>query len=338
MAYIDDLYWGQWMNVLQESLTFDDVLLVPKYSEIEHRATVDIGNMLGNIRFEIPIISSPMDTVTEGKMVHRMSVFGGLGIIHRRCTIEKQCSIAEQQNFMSDVGAGPSRHHNGAAIGTTGDYLERAIALLEAKTSVICVDVAHGDHILVKKALATLNALPNRSDFHLMAGNVASGDAFVRLAQWGADSIRVGIGGGSICSTRLNTGFGVPNLSAILDCEMKWKEYANNLHLIDGVHRKKPTLIIDGGIRNAGDIVKALAAGADFVMCGSLLAGTSESPGEVLLDNNGNQVKVYRGMASRESQTDFGGVSSAPEGISTTIPYKGSAIPILNDLIGNIKN
>lgn len=139
--------------------------------------------------------------------------------------------------------------------------------------------------------------------------------------------------GGSICSTRLNTGFGVPNLSAIFDCETAW----NNSPLKNTMH--KPALIIDGGIRNAGDIVKALAAGADFVMCGSLLSGTDETPGKILTDeDSGKRFKSYRGMASRESQTDFSGVSSAPEGIATHVSYKGPLKPILDDLAGNIRS
>jgi IMP dehydrogenase len=166
-----------------------------------------------------------------------------------------------------------------------------------------------------------------------MAGNVATGESFLRLAQWGVDSIRVGIGGGSICSTRINTGFGVPNLSAIFDCVSTWQAQvvAKKLPLV------KPSLIIDGGIKTAGDIVKALAAGADFVMCGSLLAGTDETPGE-LVDIMGHPHKSYRGMASREAQTDFKGSSSSPEGIATHIPWKGSVDSILKDLAGNIKS
>lgn len=684
------------MNDLPVSLTFDDVLLVPKHSEIEHRATVNIGNLLGrNIDCKIPIISSPMDSVTEDKMALKMQEYGGVGIIHRRCTIEAQCAMVLAACSKINPGNETTYGAIGAAIGSTGDYLERAKALISAGAKIICVDVAHGDHLLIKRALESLNSLPNRGDFHIMAGNVATGSAFCNLAAWGADSIRVGIGGGcgisgtrilmadssykniedieagdeiiggngkvvkvkglidsglkkvkyykhvgfykksgftadhnhyvlesddikkttlsaaerkignkaikyynkedmqwkrldelstdsslltpsnidfklqnsfeikledgslvssekfpeeigyiigtfirngravmatsttrwkfskqqnstaeklvsylktigvrevgkdttgdmlsvtfkdsclalflnqigaeketplpihlmyknqmylkalldglvdtndhsianliycgntnanlielfgvlfyiiygtfpyytgrnstftavrpwnfikknentshslvkltdiasessdevqvwdievddechsfiannvivhnSICSTRLNTGFGVPNLSAIIDCNTVWEKYASSwlsrlfrfLKTGSLAQPTKPSLIIDGGIRNGGDVVKALAAGADFVMCGSLFAGTDEAPGEIILDNHGGKFKTYRGMASRESQVDFSGTSSAPEGISTTIKYKGPVDQIIKDLIGNVKS
>ena len=186
---------------------------------------------------------------------------------------------------------------------------------------MLCLDVAHGHHALVRTALRTLRK--NLGDkIHLMAGNVATLEAFNDLADWGANSIRVGIGGGSICSTRINTGHGVPTFQSVLDCSRSNRE---------------AKLIADGGIRNAGDIVKALAAGADFVMLGSMLAGTDESPGEIFKSGN-NKYKVYRGMASRSAQLDWRGKSSSPEGVSTTIPYKGSVAEILQDISGNIKS
>ena len=155
-----------------------------------------------------------------------------------------------------------------------------------------------------------------------MAGNVATLEAFNDLADWGADSIRVGIGGGSICSTRLNTGHGVPTYQSVVDCARSDRD---------------AKLIADGGIKNAGDIVKALAAGADFVMLGSMLAGTDESPGETFTSEN-KKYKVYRGMASRSAQMEWRGKSSSPEGVSTTIPHKGSVVDILQDITGNIKS
>ena len=155
-----------------------------------------------------------------------------------------------------------------------------------------------------------------------MAGNVATLEAFNDLADWGANSIRVGIGGGSICSTRINTGHGIPTYQSIHDCS-----YSN----------RDAKIIADGGIKNSGDIVKALAAGADFVMLGSMLAGTDESPGEIFTSGN-KKYKVYRGMASRSAQMDWRGKSSSPEGVSTTIPYKGSVVNILQDVAGNIKS
>jgi IMP dehydrogenase len=195
--------------------------------------------------------------------------------------------------------------------------MERVTALYNAGVDFICIDVAHGHHINVFRAIRNIRDSYGPS-IHIMAGNVATSEAFEALQAWGADSIRVGIGGGSICSTRIQTGHGVPNLSAIMDC---------------ATVARKATLIADGGIKNAGDVVKALAAGADFVMLGSLLAGTDEAPGE-MVDGR----KVYRGMASREAQQDWRGKSSAPEGIATTVQYKGPVEPIFNDLVGNVKS
>lgn len=305
-----------------EALTFDDVLMVPQYSDIESRKEIDISTTIGaerEIKLETPIISSPMDTVTEGEMASAISELGGIGIIHRYNTIEQQISILKSAN--------PNKNIVGAAVGVTGDFLERTKELISNGASIICIDVAHGNHILVKKAVEQIGYLSGH--FHIMAGNIATAGAYWNLCDWGVDSVRVGIGGGSICSTRINTGHGVPNLHALSSIadERKWR----------GPDKKWPSIIIDGGIKNAGDIVKALALGADAVMCGSLLAGTTEAPGE-LLNINGKAVKQYRGMASREAQNNWRGSSSSPEGISTTIPYKGSVKPILEDLIGNIKS
>jgi IMP dehydrogenase len=311
-------------KMLQTALTFDDVLLVPKYSSITSRSEVDLRVNLDPTRqFSLPVISSPMDTVTEVDMCVAMSNHGGLGIIHR------YNSIQEQVELVKDAKLGGASIYVGAAVGSTGDYHERALELFKNGVDVICVDVAHGHHQNVKEALDKLQHLKDTAigTVHIMAGNVATGKAFQDLSDWGADSIRVGIGGGSICSTRIQTGFGVPNLAAIFDCAQT-QAYKSG----------KTKLIVDGGIKNSGDMVKAFAAGAHFVMCGSLLAGTDESPGEMFIDGNGVKMKNYRGMASREAQTDWRGKSSAPEGISTFIKHKGSVNPILDDIRGNIQS
>jgi len=296
---------------MQNSLSFDDVLLEPKYSDIESRGQIDIGNHLSETAYlELPVISSPMDTVTEDEMSWTMCDEGGLGVLHRYNTIEEQVALVKKR-----------RCFTAAAIGVTGEYEERACALVDAGVRYLCLDVAHGHHILVKNALKTLRDVFG-SEVHLMAGNVATLEAFNDLADWGADSIRVGIGGGSICSTRINTGHGVPTFQSIHDCSYSDRD---------------AKLIADGGIKNSGDIVKALAAGADFVMLGSVLAGTDESPGEIFTSGN-KKYKVYRGMASRSAQMDWRGQSSSPEGISTTIPYKGPVADILRDIAGNVRS
>ena len=290
-------------------------------SSIVSRSEVDLSLNLGpNIQLSLPVISSPMDTVTEAEMAVAISKAGGLGIIHRYNSIDQQAKLVTEAK---EKGA----KFVGAAVGSTGDFYERASELVKWGVDVICVDVAHGHHQNVKDAIEKIKNHPSHYKFHLMAGNVATGKGFQDLSDWGADSIRVGIGGGSICSTRLQTGFGVPNLAAIFDCAQT-QAYKSG----------KTKLIVDGGIKNSGDMVKAFAAGAHFVMCGSMLAGTDESPGETFTDSNGVKMKNYRGMASREAQTDWRGKSSAPEGISTFIKHKGSVVPILQDIHGNIQS
>lgn len=307
---------------LKRALTWDDVLMVPQYSELETRKDVSIQSVFGKILLSTPVISSPMDTVTEDEMVVAMSKAGGLGIIHRYNDVKEQCDLVRDAKMNGAL-------YIGAAVGATGDYEERATALVEAGVDLICVDVAHGDHILMKNCLQTLKPMLEEKSVHLMAGNIATGNALLNLADWGADSVRIGIGGGSICSTRIQTGHGVPNLTALLDCVETW----------DRVRPEKyrPMLVIDGGIKTAGDMVKALALGADAIMCGSMLAGTDESPGDIIEVKN-KKVKQYRGMASREAQNSWRGSSSAPEGISTTIPYKGSVVSIMEDIAGNIRS
>jgi len=299
------------------SMSFDDVLLVPQYSDIESRKALRTSNELdANITLDLPIISSPMDTVTEYTMAYAMYDNGGLGIIHRYNSVEEQARIV---GYMSDETEGTGII--GAAIGVTGDYQERASELVKAGANVLCVDVAHGHHHMMLEALKHLKA-EHGGNVHIMAGNVATGEGARDLANWGADSVRVGIGGGSICSTRLVSGHGVPTFQTIVDCV----EYGCPV-----------PIIADGGMKTSGDVVKALAAGADFVMLGSMLAGTDQAPGQVF-DNGNKKYKVYRGMASSEAQVNWRGKTSTPEGISTTIPYKGDVNNILADLRGGIQS
>lgn len=292
------------------SLTYDDVLLVPQYSDIKSRQEIEVDTVLGGrysrpIHLKLPIISSPMDTVTEAKMANVMNRSGGLGIIHRYCTVDKQARMVRK------IDAGMKA----AAIGVTGDFHDRARALVAMGAGILCVDVAHGHHTLMEAALGEL-----RDTFgdtvHIMAGNVATLEGINALSDWGADSVRCNIGGGSICSTRIQTGHGHPGLQTVIDCSKTDRDV---------------TIIADGGIRNSGDIVKALAAGADCVMIGSLLSGTTEVPGEIV-HIDGEQYKTYRGMASEEAQKDWRGSASSLEGISTVLPCKGPVRIILHEL------
>ena len=301
---------------MREALSFDDVLLEPQHSDILSRSEVDISTTMSegqvNVKFRLPVISAPMDTVTEDKMALAIGREGGLGIIHRYNSIEQQANLVlkvkEQGSFV------------GAAIGVTGDFLERAAELKSNHVDVLCVDVAHGHHASVRYALETLRNTFGDS-VSIIAGNVATLQAFNDLADWGAHAIRVGIGGGSICSTRIQTGHGIPTFQSVLDC---------------GKSDRDAALVADGGIRTSGDMVKALAAGADFVMVGSMLAGTDETPGEII--TQGRRCKVYRGMASKEAQNDWRGRVSSIEGVSHTVPCRGPVSEVLHEMAVGIRS
>ena len=300
------------------ALTYDDVLLVPQFSSIESRTQIDLSVPFEpNFNLSIPIISSPMDTITGANMAAMMFRMGGLGIIHRYNSIEKQSDLV--RTAMKNGG-----FLCGAAVGITGDYLERTKELVAAGASVICVDVAHGHHKLMKNALDSIKSWA--PDYlHVMAGNVATREGFDALAQWGADSVRCNVGGGSICTTRIQTGHGVPGLHTIFECSKS--QYAGTV-----------LIIADGGIKNSGDCVKALAAGADMVMLGSLLSGTDETPGSTFTDEQGNLRKNFRGMASKEAQKDWRGKFSSLEGVSTSVPCRGPVAEIIYELEQGIRS
>lgn len=331
---------------MKNSVCFDDVLLVPRYSNIKSRSGIDISVKIGNVTQHLrsPIISSPMDTVTESDMALAMLRRGSLGIIHRFNDVQTQVDMVTS---VYEKLEGENHHAIAliaAAVGVSGDYFERAQALYRAGTRVLCVDVAHGHHILMKHALQALRKKFGNS-VHLMAGNVATQDGFDALADWGADSIRVGIGGGSICSTRIQTGHGMPTLQSVIECARSDRDVL---------------IIADGGIRTSGDIVKALAAGADLVMLGALLSGSAETPGDVhteavsgeqvyeaIMTNDGNleytglagrKYKEYRGMASQEAQVAWRGYGVSEEGVATTVDYKGPVTPILDSLEKGIRS
>ena len=300
-----------------KALAFDDVLLVPQFSEVETRKLVNLGNNIcNNIRLSIPIISSPMDTVTEHDMCDVMDYFGGLGIIHRYASIYDQVGCAVKAKIKSV--------NVGAAVGSGGDFQERALELEKAGVNVICVDVAHGHSSQTVKAIERLKSSLKETT-HIMAGNVATKSGYVCLNNAGADSVRVGVGSGSVCTTRIKTGHGVPLLHSLLDVA-SYPRLSSDAKII-----------ADGGIRNPGDIVKSLAAGADFVMLGSMLAGTKETPGK-LIDTPDGIRKEYRGMASADAQKRWRGDSTHVEGIASTVSYKGSVEDILPGILANIKS
>ena len=279
---------GIMKNNINETVTFDDVLLVPQYSEIMSRKTIDISsNLSDDMPLELPIISSPMDTITDFSMATAMSANGGLGIIHRYNTIYEQSLSAKM------VASEPKA----AAIGASGDYLERAVELVDNGVKILCIDVAHGHHVLVRHAIKTLRNTFGTA-IHIMAGNVATLEGFNALADWGADSVRVG------------------------ECSRS---------------DRSARIIADGGMKTSGDIVKALAAGADFVMLGSMLAGTIETPGEAFY-KDGIRYKSYRGMASVEAQMNWRGHYSSEEGVSHAVPQRGAVRNELKSIANGIRS
>jgi len=299
---------------MKKGLTYDDVLLVPQYSDIESRSEVSLATDFGRgIELGLPIIASPMDTVSEADMASTLGKLGGISIIHRYNSIADQSAMVWVAALKKALV--------GAAVGVSGDYKKRAISAVESGAKVICIDVAHGHHILMKRAIKEIReALP---DIHIMAGNVATLEGFNDLADWGADSIRCNIGGGSICTTRVQTGHGVPGLETILQCAKS---------------DRNAKIIADGGIKNSGDIVKALAAGADAVMLGSLLAGTDCSPGTIFKTESGELRKTYRGMASAAAQKDWRGRVSSCEGVSSSVPYRGKLADVVKELERGIRS
>lgn len=299
-----------------ESLSFDDVLLKPRYSTIKSRSEVDLSTQLTkNISLKIPIISASMDTVTDFKMAEAMGKLGGIGIIHRFMTIEEQVYHVKQ----CDISFGGEDFKVGAAVGIK-DWDKRTGELIKAGADVIVLDVAHGDSLL---AIEAIKGIKSKYSVDLIAGNVATGGGAYRLQQAGADAIKVGIGSGSVCSTRIVTGIGVPQLSAIQDCA-SWATVP---------------IIADGGIKNSGDIVKALAAGASAVMLGNLLAGTDESP-----SHRDGAVKEIRGMASEgaiRKKKELDGDSSDVffvEGVEGFVPYVGSVETQITKLINGVRS
>ncbi|WP_367607570.1 guanosine monophosphate reductase [Legionella sp. W05-934-2] len=296
-----------------QAITYDDVLLIPSYNHHESRREVDISmtDRLGKLSLDLPVLSSNMDKVTESKMANFMSDKGGMGVLHRFMSIEdnvKEFKACQGKAFVS--------------VGCNQTELERAAALRDAGALYFCVDVAHAHAKYVGKTLKQLRKI--LPDHCIMAGNVATYAGADYLASCGADIIKAGIGGGSVCSTRIKTGFGVPMLTCIQDCA-----------------RSDRSIVADGGIRTPGDIVKALAFGADFVMIGGMLAGTRPTPGNVITKEGGRKVKEYRGMASQEAQVNFLGEMrewKTAEGVSTEVAYREDEDAIIADIVGGLRS
>lgn len=298
-----------------DGLTFDDVLVIPSKSEVKSRKDPDLTSKITkNISRSIPVISSNMDTITEGLMAKSMADMGALGIIHRFIDTPQQIAelniVKESKSPILAASVG---------IGEKGQ--ERAQKLVDAGVEIITIDIAHGhSSTMIELTEWIKNKFPK---IEVIAGNVATPEATKDLANAGADAIKVGIGPGSMCTTRIITGCGIPQLTAIAMCKIEAEKH--NI-----------PIIADGGLKTSGDIFKAFCAGADSVMLGSLLAGTLETPGEV---RHGK--KLYRGMASRSAQDSWrGGVAKgmAPEGESHMISIKGHVGDVVLELTGGVRS
>lgn len=320
------------MTNFRHSLTFDDVLIEPQYSEVPSRSLVSVATNLGpTFTLDIPVISANMDSITEFEMASVMGNIGGLGVIHRFMTVEDQSEIINKFKW-SNSG------YIGAAVGVKSDCAERALSCLHAGADTLVLDVAHGHSKAVSDAIERIKS--EYPPAHITAGNVATFEGAKFLCEAGADAVKVGVGPGSVCSTRIVAGVGVPQLTAIMDCSRACQDY-------------DIPVIADGGIRYPGDAAKAIAAGANAVMVGGLLSGTIESPGHIV-EKDGRLFKAYRGMASkgamikrREVEVKHLNGSSpeprfehiTPEGIETLVPFTNrSAADVVAELVGGLRS
>ena len=314
------------MVPIKEALTFDDVTLAPKYSEILPSQVDTSIKLSESLKLRIPLLSSAMDTVTESKMAIALAKAGGIGVIHRNLEIKKQIDEIKKVKKQKLLV--------GAAVGAGPNELKRAKEILKEGVNLIVVDTAHGHTKKVSEIVKLIKKIKNKNTV-LCAGNIATPEAAKFLLKLGVDIIKVGIGPGSICTTRLVAGIGVPQLSAILSVR-------------NGIKNKKVKIIADGGIKYSGDLAKAFAAGADAVMIGSLFAGTDEAPGKII-KRNGKYYKSFRGMGSvgamnkgsadryfQKKQKDIS--KYVPEGVEGFARYKGDVSSIIFKLIGGLRS
>lgn len=298
-------------------LSYDDVLLVPQYSEIQSRSNVDLSSQITpHLKLRLPLISSNMSSITDAKFAISLGRLGGLGVLPRFMPAENEADLiktVKKENVLV-----------GAAVGVKDSKLERAKLLVSAGVDLLVLDVAHGH---MQKTIETTKKLKQMfgKKVDIVSGNVATYEAAKDLFLAGADSVKVGIGPGSTCITRVETGCGVPQISAMLNCAKAARIY-------------KKTLICDGGMKNSGDVVKALAAGASAVMTGHLFAGLAETSGKIIV-KNGKKYKEYNGSTSliEKSRQSPNNVKHI-EGVASFVPYRGELKPYIDKVLENIRS
>lgn len=314
--------------MFKEGISFDDVLIKPEYTEIESRSHVNTAVSVGGLSLKVPLISSPMDTVTEVEMAVELGRLGGLGILHRFSPAEHRLEMIK--------GVHSSGVYTAYAVGASNEEIE-FMRLVESefghdKVDLVCIDMANGWSVIMKRMI--LHIKESYPSLKIMAGNVASGGGYNFLADLGVDAVRVGIGGGSICMTRIQTGIGVPTLQSILDCN-----YQRQLRISSNL--SAPDIVADGGVKYPQDLCKSMIAGASAVMAGGIFAGTKEAPGEIVRVSENDLRKRYRGAASAEVQEEKrGGLKSGTvaEGVSTLIPYEGSLSRVVTEFSGGLRS
>ena len=302
----------------ERGLTFDDVLLMPRHSEMNSRKAPELASLVTkNYTLKTPIIAANMDTVSGPEMCIKMAEIGGMGILHRFMSPEEQVeNVKAMRAKIAPLGLPVA-----ASIGVKADGMRRADLLVDAGVDILTIDIAHGDSVMMLEVLDYVKKKYSHID--VIAGNSAMPDGVRRLIDAGADAVKIGIGPGSMCTTRIITGCGVPQLTAVAMCAIE----ANKFNI---------PVIADGGIKTSGDIVKAFAAGAQTVMLGSMLSGCLETPGEI----EGGK-KRYRGMASKDAQVSWRGElpqGMAAEGEARWVPCKGSVANIIDELCGGLRS
>ena len=328
------------LDDIRLGLTYDDLLLVPQKSEVVPAEVDTSAYLTPKIKLNIPLVSAAMDTVTESRLAIALARVGGIGMIHKNMSVEAQ---AEQVKLVkeAEVGDNPKASLDskgrllvGAAVGVGANTMERVEALLQAGADVITVDSAHGHSKNILRVVAEMRA--TYPDLQIIAGNIVTKEAAEDLIEAGANTVKVGIGPGSICTTRVVSGVGMPQASAVDEVATYCAD-------------KGVCVIADGGLKYSGDIVKALALGADTVMLGSLLAATLESPGEVHEEANGKKFKTYvgmgslaamkRGSADRYFQKSTTSIEKlVPEGIEAKVPYSGTVEEVAYQLVCGLKS